>query len=175
MVWVSVCLTHLQTNSPLPPPSPQKSPTVPSASLRFSLSPHPSSPLCPPSNPECRQQLTGEVAHFEDNFRNEVQSQGRRRERKTQHVCGGVHQQIISIHPWHSQLKLMVQTKTHRTSSTTEIVTERRWNKTNLESLLYSNLHLRGCGLSSCCLWASSIALWYSFVGVVGGAMWPES
>lgn len=49
---------------------------------------HPSASQHPST--ESQQQLTGEVAHFEDKFRNEVRSQGRHRKEKSRdnrHVC----------------------------------------------------------------------------------------
>lgn len=84
---------HLQTNSPLTsciPPDYHPGSLLPLSPPLSSLFLTPL-PLQPPlhipqfQNPSIR--ITGEVAHFEDNFRIEVQSQGWHTEEKTQHVC----------------------------------------------------------------------------------------
>lgn len=91
-MWAAV--SHIHT--PHPPPSFLHHSSTSLPSSHHSLHPpflHP--PVFPPPpTTDSQQQLTGEVAHFEDKFRNEVQSQGRHTKEKSgdnTHVSGHMH------------------------------------------------------------------------------------
>lgn len=95
------------------PPSLIHRSSPPSSPINAPHTPHPLPPLSPltpsafpPPTSESKQPLTGEVAHFEDKFRNEVQSQGRHRKEKIRdntHVSDHMHGHTnhVSAHSWH--------------------------------------------------------------------------